>query len=145
LEGHVDGFRNDKTSKTDVLFEILSVLFEILSVLLEAGLSVADQRATLAEYTLYIDIITSKSKNAEQRGLEAGVGGEQVRRGESEGQRKCEEDAQPGGSQEKDAKHLLQQICKEHLHKRRRSESDLSSSGDDSTLERRNGVSNKKQ
>ena len=56
-----------------------------------------------------------------------------------------EEDAQPGGSQEKDAEHLIQQIRKEHLHKRRRSESDPSSSGDDSTLERRNGVSNKKQ
>ncbi|KAF8238018.1 hypothetical protein L208DRAFT_1388238, partial [Tricholoma matsutake] len=66
LDDLVQNFKQDKASQMETLYQILCTLHA-------AGLEEPDRCATLEEYTLYIDIIASKHKDVEQRGLVAGI------------------------------------------------------------------------
>jgi hypothetical protein len=141
LDGLVQGFRQEKTSRMETIYQILCTLHD-------AGLEESVRRSTLEEYTLYIDIIDSKHKDAERRGLGAGAGVEQdhqEQRDGSIGRRERGTEVGAGRSCEEEAEQFLQRIRKELLHKRRRSVSSSSGSDNDSTSGKRDGESNKKK
>jgi hypothetical protein len=126
----------------------METIYQILCTLHDAGLEESVRRSTLEEYTLYIDIIDSKHKDAERRGLGAGAGVEQdhqEQRDGSIGQREQGTEVGAGRSCEEEAKQFLQRIRKELLHKRHRSISSSSGSDNDSTSRKRDGESNKKK
>jgi hypothetical protein len=60
----VRDFQEDKTTRMETLYQILQVLHE-------ANVSEPVRKATLEQYTLYVDIIASKQKEAERRGSHA--------------------------------------------------------------------------
>jgi hypothetical protein len=55
----------------------METLYQILQVLHEANVSESVRKATLEQYTLYVDIIASKQKGAVQQGLQAIEGNNQ--------------------------------------------------------------------
>ena len=108
----VEDFRKDNLSRMETLYQILTTLHD-------TGLEEPDRQATIEEYTLYVDIIASKHKNAEQRGLETGDGqGHTEERGESIIQGENEGSTHPRRSREEEAERILWQIRKGLLHKR---------------------------
>lgn len=101
LDDLVDDFRKDNASQMETLYQILSTL-------LDAGLDEEDRRARLEEYTLYIDIIASKHKDAERRGVEMGDRRERVGDGEATvGQDEQGERAVQRTPWEEEVEHLL--------------------------------------
>lgn len=59
MDNLVRDFWEDKTSQMETLYQILQVLYE-------ANVSESVRKATLEQYTLYVDIIASKQKGAVQ-------------------------------------------------------------------------------
>lgn len=59
MDNLIRDFREDKTSRMETLYQILQVLYE-------ANVSESVRKATLEQYTLYVDIIASKQKGAVQ-------------------------------------------------------------------------------
>ena len=123
----------------------METLYQILTTLHDAGIREPERRATLEEYTVYVDIIATKHKDAERRGLEAGGLQDQPEEGENHGRNERRSSPRPRVSREEEAEQVLRHVRKELLHKRRRSVSSVSSSSSDSYSGRKDGESNKKK
>ena len=74
MDALIKDFREDKTSHMETLYQILQILHK-------ANITESVRKSTLEQYTLYVDIITSKHKEAEQRGRHAARDFDQERSG----------------------------------------------------------------
>lgn len=140
MDGLVQDFRTEKTTRMETLYQILQVLHE-------ANIDEPARRATLEEYTLYVDLIATQQVGAERRGLGTGAG--QTHQGSDSrdvGNRDQGGEDQARNLHASEAEQLLQGLRKELLRKRRRhNPSEPSSSDNDSETGRGEGESNKKK
>jgi hypothetical protein len=154
-ESDMDEFRTSLVSKMDSLVQDfrtekitrMEALYQVLQVLHDANIDEPDRRATLEEYTLYIDLIAAQQKGAEERGVEARAGQTleepRERHVDDSGQRNRNEG---GDSHAGEAERLLRELRKELLRKKRRRSPSISSNSDnDSERGTGEGESNRKK
>jgi hypothetical protein len=137
----VRDFREEKISRMETLYQILQTLHE-------ANVSEPIRKATLEQYTLYVDIIASKNKGAVQRGLQSGGPNHQEEPGVGIANVPALNDIIQGGESNTamDAERFLRELRRDLVHKRRRrSVSSSASSRSASEAADGEGESNKKK